>query len=218
MAWKKLQGLPENAERLEQLFGQQRRDLAIELQQLKEEALAQKAVVVEKADVDLTVPWLMKLKLFKNPKIPFVHWKNFEWFCQRLRYQLLTWVFSLHAFYVETDQYTCARARQKSEWSEFSDASLKSYWSGFVSFPFWMWHGWRHYLTVQRVLVCAYNTEVTIQKVQDVSQKMRESLENYRQTLKRLLVWFGLEGGRTGLGCLFVKCCLLSVSFKSELR
>lgn len=73
LAWKKLQGLPENAERLEQLFGQQRRDLAIELQQLKEEALAQKAVVVEKADVDLTVPWLMKLKLFKNPKIPFVH-------------------------------------------------------------------------------------------------------------------------------------------------
>ena len=54
---KKIQGLPENAERLEQLFGQQRRDLAIELQQLKEEALAQKAVVVEKADVDLTVPW-----------------------------------------------------------------------------------------------------------------------------------------------------------------
>ena len=51
------QGLPENAERLEQLFGQQRRDLAIELQQLKEEALAQNAVVVEKADVDLTVPW-----------------------------------------------------------------------------------------------------------------------------------------------------------------
>jgi len=47
--------LPENAERLEQLFGQQRRDLAIELQQLKEDALAQKAVVVEKADVDLTV-------------------------------------------------------------------------------------------------------------------------------------------------------------------
>ena len=69
---KKFQGLPENAERLEQLFGQQRRDLAIELQQLKEEALAQKAVVVEKADVDLTVPWLMKLK-FKNLKIPFVH-------------------------------------------------------------------------------------------------------------------------------------------------
>ena len=68
----------------------------------------------------------------------------------------------------------------------------------------------------QRVLVCAYNTEVTIQKVQDVSQKMRESLENYRQTLKRLLVWFGLEGGRTGLGCLFVKCCLLSVSFSQN--
>ena len=64
--------------------------------------------------------------------------------------------------------------------------------------------------------MCAYNTEVTIQKVQDVSQKMRESLENYRQTLKRLLVWFGLEGGRTGLGCLFVKCCLLSVFFSQN--
>ncbi len=63
---------------------------------------------------------------------------------------------------------------------------------------------------------CAYNTEVTIQKVQDVSQKMRESLENYRQTLKRLLVWFGLEGGRAGLGCLFVKYYLLSVSFSQN--
>ena len=65
---------------------------------------------------------------------------------------------------------------------------------------------------LQRFFFCAYNTEVTIQKVQDVSQKMRESLENYRQTLKRLLVWFGLEGGRAGLGCLFVKYCSLSVS------
>ena len=69
---------------------------------------------------------------------------------------------------------------------------------------------------MKAILNMSNGTEVTIQKVQDVSQKMRESLENYRQTLKRLLVWFGLEGGRTGLGCLFVKCCLLSVSFSQN--
>ena len=71
---------------------------------------------------------------------------------------------------------------------------------------------------MKAILNMSNGTEVTIQKVQDVSQKMRESLENYRQNPQASLglVWLG--GWEDRFGLLVCQMLFAFSIFQSELR